>query len=42
MQLNDWWLNVAYLTYRLPVVIHVSPATVGPRLNVHNPETFIE
>lgn len=31
-QLSDWWLKVAYLDYRMPVVIHSSPGVVLPRL----------
>ncbi|TVK72986.1 Carnitine O-acetyltransferase [Bagarius yarrelli] len=30
--LSDWWLNTAYLDYRLPVVVHSSPGVVLPRL----------
>ncbi|KAL0965110.1 hypothetical protein UPYG_G00276920 [Umbra pygmaea] len=30
--LSDWWLNTAYLDYRMPVAIHSSPGVVLPRL----------
>ncbi|KAG7262132.1 hypothetical protein CRUP_003944 [Coryphaenoides rupestris] len=30
--LSDWWVQIAYLDYRLPVVIHSSPGLVLPRL----------
>ncbi|KAJ3605172.1 hypothetical protein NHX12_027222 [Muraenolepis orangiensis] len=30
--LSDWWVQTAYLDYRLPVVIHSSPGLVLPRL----------
>ncbi|XP_076868046.1 carnitine O-acetyltransferase isoform X1 [Brachyhypopomus gauderio] len=30
--LSDWWLQTAYLDYRMPVVIHSSPGVVLPRL----------
>lgn len=29
--LSDWWLQTAYLEYRLPVVIHSSPGVVLPK-----------
>ncbi|KAM4647406.1 carnitine O-acetyltransferase isoform 2-T2 [Amazona ochrocephala] len=29
--LSDWWLKTAYLEYRLPVVVHSSPALVLPK-----------
>ncbi|XP_060918139.1 carnitine O-acetyltransferase [Labrus mixtus] len=31
--LSEWWVQVAYLTYRLPVVVHSSPGLVLPRMN---------
>ncbi|XP_077354722.1 carnitine O-acetyltransferase isoform X2 [Festucalex cinctus] len=31
--LSEWWVQVAYLDYRLPVVIHSSPGLVLPRMN---------
>lgn len=40
--LCDWWLEVAYLSYRLPVPIHVSPATVAPRLDIPNHAAFVD
>lgn len=32
-QLSEWWVQVAYLTYRLPVVVHSSPGLVLPRMH---------
>nr|XP_005993312.1 PREDICTED: carnitine O-acetyltransferase isoform X2 [Latimeria chalumnae] len=29
--LSDWWLQTAYLEYRLPVVIHSSPGVILPK-----------
>uniref|UniRef100_A0A8C5RAE7 Carnitine O-acetyltransferase n=1 Tax=Leptobrachium leishanense TaxID=445787 RepID=A0A8C5RAE7_9ANUR len=29
--LSDWWLQTAYLDYRMPVVIHSSPGVVLPK-----------
>ncbi|XP_029025706.1 carnitine O-acetyltransferase isoform X2 [Betta splendens] len=31
--LSDWWVQVAYLDYRMPVVVHSSPGLVLPRMN---------
>uniref|UniRef100_A0A674PDZ3 Carnitine O-acetyltransferase a n=1 Tax=Takifugu rubripes TaxID=31033 RepID=A0A674PDZ3_TAKRU len=31
--LSEWWVQVAYLTYRLPVVVHSSPGLVLPCMN---------
>ncbi|XP_040013097.1 carnitine O-acetyltransferase [Xiphias gladius] len=31
--LSEWWVGVAYLEYRLPVVVHSSPGLVLPRMN---------
>ncbi|XP_033845368.1 carnitine O-acetyltransferase [Periophthalmus magnuspinnatus] len=31
--LSDWWVQVAYLDYRLPVVVHSSPGLVLPKMN---------
>ncbi|KAI3361998.1 hypothetical protein L3Q82_012203, partial [Scortum barcoo] len=31
--LSAWWVQVAYLTYRMPVVVHSSPGLVLPRMN---------
>nr|XP_040053614.1 carnitine O-acetyltransferase isoform X2 [Gasterosteus aculeatus aculeatus] len=31
--LSEWWVQVAYFDYRLPVVIHSSPGLVLPRMN---------
>lgn len=34
--LADWWLNVAYLEYRDPVVVYSSPGLVFPFQNFKN------
>jgi carnitine O-acetyltransferase len=39
--LAEWWLQVAYLGWRLPVPVHVSPATVFPRRPIHDRESFL-
>nr|XP_046230900.1 carnitine O-acetyltransferase [Scatophagus argus] len=31
--LSEWWVKVAYLEYRMPVVVHSSPGLVLPRMN---------
>ncbi|XP_076613760.1 carnitine O-acetyltransferase [Chaetodon auriga] len=31
--LSEWWVQVAYLEYRMPVVVHSSPGLVLPRMN---------
>ncbi|PWA25535.1 hypothetical protein CCH79_00020787, partial [Gambusia affinis] len=31
--LSQWWVQVAYLEYRLPVVVHSSPGLVLPRMD---------
>ncbi|KAI4797651.1 hypothetical protein KUCAC02_024943 [Chaenocephalus aceratus] len=31
--LSQWWVQIAYLDYRLPVVVHSSPGLVLPRMN---------
>lgn len=31
--LEEWWLNIAYLEYRLPVPIHVNPGILMPTLS---------
>uniref|UniRef100_A0AAV2ISI5 Carnitine O-acetyltransferase n=1 Tax=Knipowitschia caucasica TaxID=637954 RepID=A0AAV2ISI5_KNICA len=31
--LSEWWVQVAYLDYRLPVVVHSSPGLVLPQMN---------
>uniref|UniRef100_A0A671VB17 Carnitine O-acetyltransferase n=1 Tax=Sparus aurata TaxID=8175 RepID=A0A671VB17_SPAAU len=31
--LSEWWVQIAYLEYRLPVVVHSSPGLVLPRMN---------
>jgi carnitine O-acetyltransferase len=30
-QLSEWWLDSAYLSYRLPVLVHSNPALVFPK-----------
>ncbi|XP_067106763.1 carnitine O-acetyltransferase [Osmerus mordax] len=34
--LSDWWLQTAYLDYRMPVVIHSSPGVVLPRMEFND------
>ncbi|XP_069093148.1 carnitine O-acetyltransferase [Pleurodeles waltl] len=34
--LSDWWLQTAYLEYRLPVVVHSSPGVVLPKQDFHD------
>ena len=36
--MKEWWLEVAYLGYRLPVIVHSSPGTVGPPVTFHQPD----
>ncbi|XP_018300736.1 LOW QUALITY PROTEIN: carnitine O-acetyltransferase-like [Mycetomoellerius zeteki] len=36
--MKEWWLEVAYLGYRLPVIVHSSPGTVGPPITFHRPD----
>ena len=32
-QLEEWWLNIAYLEYRDPCALFVNPGIVTPGLN---------
>jgi carnitine O-acetyltransferase len=41
-QLADWWLNVAYLAYRLPVVVHSNPALIFPHQRFQTQEEFLK
>lgn len=34
--LSEWWVQVAYLDYRLPVVVHSSPGLVLPHMNFND------
>ncbi|KAG7221228.1 hypothetical protein INR49_017445 [Caranx melampygus] len=34
--LSEWWVQLAYLEYRLPVVVHSSPGLVLPRMNFND------
>ncbi|XP_072015159.1 carnitine O-acetyltransferase-like isoform X2 [Amphiura filiformis] len=34
--LSQWWLSVAYLEFRSPVVVNVSPGIVCPRENINS------
>ncbi|KAJ0044160.1 hypothetical protein NL108_009273, partial [Boleophthalmus pectinirostris] len=34
--LSEWWVQVAYLDYRLPVVVHSSPGLVLPKMNFND------
>ncbi|XP_071629658.1 carnitine O-acetyltransferase-like isoform X1 [Temnothorax longispinosus] len=36
--MKEWWLEVAYLGYRLPVIVHSSPGTVGPPVIFQRPD----
>lgn len=36
--LSQWWVQVAYLDYRMPVVVHSSPGLVLPRMNFRDKE----
>lgn len=36
--MKEWWLEVAYLGYRMPVIVHSSPGTVGPPVTFHRPD----
>ncbi|XP_068191401.1 carnitine O-acetyltransferase [Antennarius striatus] len=31
--LSEWWVQVAYLQYRMPVVVHSNPGLILPRMN---------
>lgn len=39
--LSDWWVQIAYLDYRLPVVIHSSPGLVLPRLEFSDKDAHL-
>lgn len=36
--MKEWWLQVAYLGYRFPVIVHSSPGTVGPSVTFNKPD----
>lgn len=36
--LSQWWVQVAYLDYRMPVVVHSSPGLVLPRMDFRDKE----
>ncbi|KAI9555588.1 hypothetical protein GHT06_018103 [Daphnia sinensis] len=36
--LSEWWLDSAYLSYRLPVLVHSNPALVFPKQNFFSKE----
>lgn len=40
--LADWWINVAYLEYRDPVVVYSSPGLAFPFENFNNEEQRLE
>lgn len=40
--LADWWLNIAYLEYRDPVVVYSSPGLVYPFQNFENEADRVE
>ncbi|KAG5317563.1 CACP acetyltransferase, partial [Pseudoatta argentina] len=33
--MKKWWLEVAYLGFRMPMIVHSSPGTVGPPVTFH-------
>lgn len=41
-QLLEWWNHVAYLGYRLPVVVHSNPAIGFPRQPCGNRDQYVE
>lgn len=36
--MGEWWLQAAYLGYRMPVIVHSSPGTVAPRQSFKSTE----
>ncbi|KAM6895269.1 carnitine O-acetyltransferase-like [Xenentodon cancila] len=36
--LSEWWVQAAYLDYRMPVVVHSSPGLVLPRMSFNDQE----
>lgn len=38
LKLSDWWTNVAYLEFRQPVTVNVSPGVVFPKQNYTDKE----
>ena len=40
-QLAEWWSQVAYLGWRLPVAVHVSPAIVFPQQPIQDTNSFL-
>lgn len=36
--MKEWWLQVAYLGYRVPVIVHSNPGSVGPPISFNRPE----
>ncbi|XP_076019712.1 carnitine O-acetyltransferase isoform X2 [Genypterus blacodes] len=36
--LSEWWIQTAYLDYRMPVVVHSSPGLVLPRMDFRDKE----
>ena len=41
LQLIDWWNKVAYLAFRDPVIINVSPAMAYPRQACEDRTAFV-
>jgi len=39
--LEEWWLNAAYLEYRLPCAIHVNPGIAYPEQNFETEEQWL-
>ena len=42
LQLADWWLDTAYLTYRDPVVVYSSPGIVWPKQDFKEKDDQLE
>ncbi|XP_012522367.1 carnitine O-acetyltransferase isoform X1 [Monomorium pharaonis] len=36
--MKEWWLETAYLGYRMPVIVHSSPGNVGPPITFQRPD----
>ncbi|XP_028050670.1 carnitine O-acetyltransferase isoform X2 [Monomorium pharaonis] len=36
--MKDWWLEVVYLGYRMPVIVHSSPGIIGPPIIFQQPD----
>lgn len=36
--MKEWWLQAAYLGYRLPVIVNSSPGVIGPTVIFNKPD----